>query len=234
MKRSYIPFLMILSILISSCSNEDNITDNQQQGLLKSYKVSRDADGRYTIDYDLVEGAYTETVKDAATQSNNIYAFEGNRSAKNTNLKQLELEDNKLKIGVFENSVQKNSITVEDENIVLGKGEINPNFLQTYSVEFFGEGKYVLDFIVKEGVSPSFVYNDELNIYEVHLKEGTNTGSTSFTKVYTKSPNLPLKIDFVNYIKTNNRSRSDNISSSALAYETSRRPRIKNGGSDFY
>ncbi|CAL2076911.1 conserved exported hypothetical protein [Tenacibaculum sp. 190524A05c] len=202
MKRSYIPFLMILSILVSACSTEENMPENNDQSLLKSYKLSRDANGRYAIDVDLVEGAYTETYKDEATQTNNIYAYQGDannaqRNASKNNL--LTLEDNKIKVGVFENNVQKNSIWVEDENIVLGRGQISPDFLESYSIEHMGGDEYVLDFNVRNNVSVSFEYNADENIYEVHLMEGNSNG-VQFSKIYNKSPNLPLRIDFVNYI----------------------------------
>lgn len=232
MKKSYLPFLVALCALISSCSNDDNVPVNQEQTLLKSYKVSRDANGKYSIDYELVEGAYMELEKDAATNTNKMQAFEGYSGLRNKQ-EPLELVDNQLKIGVFENDVQKNSITVEDENIVLAKGQINPNYLQSYSVEYFYGADYMLNFQVKEGVGVSFEYNTDENIYEVHLKEDANASATAFTKVYTKSPSLPLKIDFVNYIKVNNRSRG-NSNKAYVSYETSKVPRVIHGQSGIY
>ncbi|CAM1343953.1 hypothetical protein [Tenacibaculum amylolyticum] len=230
MKKSYLPFLVALCALISSCSNDDNVPVNQEQTLLKSYKVSRDTNGRYSIDYELVEGAHVEMEKDAATNTNKIQAFDGYSGLDNKK-QSLELENDKIKIGVFENSIQKNSITVEDENIVMGKGLINPNFLQSYSVEYFQGANYVLDFTVKEGISVNFEYNANENIYEVHLKEDETASSTTFTKIYTKSPSLPLKIDFVNYIKVNNEGAKSSDLSRSIAYQTKRMPRYGDGGS---
>ncbi|CAL2057333.1 hypothetical protein [Tenacibaculum sp. 190524A05c] len=229
MKRSYIPFLMILSILVSACSTEENMPENNDQSLLKSYKLSKDANGRYAIDVDLVEGAYTETYKDEATKTNNIYAYQGDannaqRSASKNNL--LTLEDNKIKVGVFENNVQKNSIWVEDENIMVGRGQISPDFLESYSLEYLGGGEYVLDFNVRQNISVSFEYNADENIYEVHLKEGVSNG-TQFTKLYNKSPNLPLRIDFVNYILINSQERN---ARSTEEYAMTRIPRVGTHG----
>ncbi len=223
MKKSYLPFLMILSILISACSTEDNMPENNDQSLLKSYKLSKDANGRYSIDVDLVEGAYSETYKDETTNTNNIYAYQGddNNNSKSVSTKELALDNNRIEIDVFENDIQKNSIWVEDENIKMGKGQISPNFLQSYSLEYLGEGKYVLDFEVRDGISVLFEYNVEENIYEVHLKEGVSNGK-QFTKLYSKSPNLPLRIDFVNYILINSQARS----SKALEYAMTKIPRL--------
>ncbi len=227
MKKSYLPFLMILSILISACSTEDNMPENNDQSLLKSYKLSKDANGRYSIDVNLVEGAYSETYKDQKTNTNNIYAYQGddNNSRKSVNSKELTLDNNRIEVDVFENDIQKNSIWVEDENIKMGKGQISPNFLQSYSLEYLGEGEYVLDFEVRDGISVAFEYNVEENIYEVHLKEGSSNGK-QFTKLYSKSPSLPLRIDFVNYILINNQNRNI-IEKTALSYVKTKMPRIE-------
>ena len=227
MRRSYLPFLMILSILISACSTEENMPENNDQPLLKSYKLSKDANGRYAIDVDLVEGAYTETYKDETTNTNNIYAYQGeagNRSKSSSNT--LTLDNNKISVDVYENNVQKNTIWVEDENITLAKGQISPDFLEEYSLEYLGGGEYVLDFKVRSGVMVNFEYNADENIYEVHLKEGASNG-LKFTKLYNKSPNLPLRIDFVNYIKLDVEMRTTD---EAVAYETTRVPRYGTGG----
>ncbi|TCP28454.1 hypothetical protein EV195_101632 [Tenacibaculum skagerrakense] len=226
MRRSYLPFLMILSILISACSTEENMPENNDQPLLKSYKLSKDANGRYAIDVDLVEGAYTETYKDETTNTNTIYAYQGeagNRSKSSSNT--LTLDNNKISVDVYENNVQKNTIWVEDENITLAKGQISPDFLEEYSLEYLGGGEYVLDFKVRSGVMVNFEYNADENIYEVHLKEGTSNG-LKFTKLYNKSPNLPLRIDFVNYILINSQARS----TETLEYAMTRVPRTGSDG----
>ncbi|AUC16134.1 hypothetical protein BTO06_13630 [Tenacibaculum sp. SZ-18] len=228
MKKSYLPFLMILSILISACSTEDNMPENNDQSLLKSYKLSKDANGRYSIDVDLVEGAYSETYKDETTNTNNIYAYQGhdNNNRKSVSTKELALDNNRIEVDVFENDIQKNSIWVEDENIKMGKGQISPNFLQSYSLEYLGEGEYVLDFEVRDGISVAFEYNVEENIYEVHLKEGSSNGK-QFTKLYSKSPSLPLRIDFVNYILINSEARSAKV---VEQYLLTKNPRVGQEG----
>lgn len=228
MRRSYLPFLMILSILISACSTEENMPENNDQPLLKSYKLSKDANGRYAIDVDLVEGAYTETYKDETSNTNNIYAYQGeagNRSKSSSNT--LTLDNNKISVDVYENNVQKNTIWVEDKNIVMSKGQISPNFLENYSFEYLGGDEYVLDFNVREGVSVTFEYNSEENIYEVHLKEGASN-SIKFTKLYNKSPNLPLRIDFVNYVLIRNDAKS--AAKSLEEYAMTKQPRVGTDG----
>ncbi len=223
MSKRYIPFVMMFALILSSCSSEESTITNEEAPLLKTYKISKDAEGRYSINYELNDGAYSEMSKDIAAKSNNINVFEG---AKRTNKKEsnnVALEEGKIKIGVFENNQQRKSITVQDENAVFAKGVDNPDFLESYSIEFLGGNQYVLDFNVKQGICVSFEYNDENNIYEVHLKEGQSHG-TSFTKLYTKSENLPLNIDFVNYIEVGTQTKGLNTNSS-IAYQTRTNPR---------
>ncbi|WP_442265326.1 hypothetical protein ACSIGC_13450 [Tenacibaculum sp. ZS6-P6] len=234
MIKRYLPFLMIVATLISSCSTEENDIVNAEvegvnESLLQSHKISRDASGKYTIDYTLAKNAQANLVKDDATQTTNLHAFESKNalSYKTTsNISDIELQNNKIKLGVFENGEERNSITVEDENIILAKGEVNINFLQTYSVESFGDDQFVLDFTVREGIQVDFKYNSDENIYEVHLKEGPSNG-TAFTKLYKKAEHLPLKIDFVNYIKVV--SDNDNLKGKSIAYVERKIPRYGQG-----
>ncbi len=229
MIKRYLPFLMTFCIVLSSCSNEENVIEDENQALFKSYKVSRDAQGKYSIVYDLVEGTDSEIAKDISTNSNNVYAYEANVPVQKEKTKllnqNLKLDNNKINIALFENNEQRKSITIEDENSIKAKGGENSSFLQEYSVEHLGTDEYVLDFKVKEGVNVSFEYNDEKNIYEVHLKEG-NSNDTSFTKLYSKPSNLPLRIDFVNYNKYQPRNSAESESSLSLYSKDRPRPRV--------
>ncbi len=229
MIKKYFPFLIICSIVLSSCTSEDNVIENENKALIKSYKISRDAQGRYSIDYDLVDGISSEIAKDVTTNSNNIYTYETERSYQEKKTKflneNLKLDNNEIKIGLFENNEKRRSITIEDENIVMAKGKNNPDFLQEYSVEHLGTDEYVLDFKVRKGVNVGFEYNDEDNIYEVHLKEGVSNGTT-FTKLYKKSSSLPLKIDFVNYVRYHAYSKNENSSLVLYSVKKNRVPRV--------
>ena len=223
---------MIVATLISSCSTEENDMINADvegvnESLLQSHKISRDASGKYTIDYTLAKNAQANLVKDDATQTTNLHAFESENALSYktaSNISDIELQNNKIDLGEYENGEHRNSITVEDENIILAKGEINANFLQTYSVEYLGEGEFVLDFTVRQGVTVDFKYNPDENIYEVHLKEGVSNG-TSFTKLYKKAEHLPLKIDFVNYLINESSSLAMSKSLVSQSAQTKRVPR---------
>ncbi len=238
MTKRYIPFLMIVATLISSCSTEDNDVLNTElegvnKSLIQSQKISRDANGKYTVDYTLAKNAQANLDKDSNTDVTTLNVFETKNDVVNRNANnsaELDVKNNKLELQVVENGEERNTITVEDENVILAKGEISTNFLQTYSVEGFGDGQYVLDFTVREGIQVEFKYNADENIYEVHLKEGKSS-ETNFTKLYNKSEYLPLQIDFVNYLPVSNEEISSRTTSEqeiyTVAYTSQRgKPRV--------
>ncbi|WP_299834571.1 hypothetical protein [uncultured Tenacibaculum sp.] len=233
MTKRYIPFLMIVATLISSCSTEDNDVLNTEvegvnKSLIQSQKISRDANGKYTVDYTLAKNAQANLDKDSNIDVTTLNVFETKNDVVNRNTNnsaELDLKNDKLELQVVENGEERRSITVEDENVILAKGEVSTEFLQSYSVESFGDGQFVLDFTVRDGVQVDFSYDENTNIYEVHLKEGKANGN-KFTKLYKKSETLPLKIDFVNYIKIETiQSRSLEVSTISYARSTTK-PRI--------
>ena len=66
--------LASLTLVFSSCStNETLLPEEQSIDLLKTYTVKRDANGAYSLDYDLNGNAKTETIVDESTSTNNIY-----------------------------------------------------------------------------------------------------------------------------------------------------------------
>ena len=73
--------------------------------------------------------------------------------------------------------------------------------LKEYSVSSNDDGTFDLDFKVNSQVHVDFVYNEENNIYEVHLEEGKSSG-VNFTRNLEKVDGQTLKIDFVNHLST--------------------------------
>ncbi|MEN8776392.1 MAG: hypothetical protein ABF268_04950, partial [Polaribacter sp.] len=76
-------------------------------------------------------------------------------------------------------------------------------------------------------VHVDFVYNEENNIYEVHLEEGKSSG-VNFTRNLEKVDGQTLKIDFVNHLST-----TSSKGTYAREMETRRKPRVVvHGGQD--
>lgn len=218
--------LLALAIVLTSCSNEsDQVEVSKQESLLKSYKVSRDSNGKYTIDYKVVDNATAEVIKNQVSDFNEIYLYSDKYSSKKEHSESFSLEENQLKVGFLEKNDLRKSLIIKDKNILLAKGAKNNEFLRSYSIEEVDENVYELNFEVKNNVVVDFVYNEAESIYEVNLKEGTSN-ETNFSKTYVKESDM-LKIDFVNFTLNQNTS-----SKSAVAlldeegYDISKRPKV--------
>lgn len=214
-------YLFIFTLFLASCSNNEAI-NNEKQALLKSYKVVKDAQGRYSIDYNVNSNVAAEVVKNNETNSNDIYLYRTNSADKASFSEALSLQNDLLKIGFVSDSEKIKSLVIEDENIVLAKGAKSTEFLKEYSIESIGNNEYKLDFEVKEGVNVSFTYNDEEGAYEVHLKEGKQS-KAEFSKTYTKDSEI-LKIDFVNHIERTAMQKANTVEIEKI--ELPKRPRI--------
>ena len=196
--------LASLTLVFSSCStNETLLPEEQSIDLLKTYTVKRDANGAYSLDYDLNGNAKTETIVDESTNTNNIYLYSSDSEVSRRSSQELVIDGDKLTVGFVDtNSDNKQpKITITDDNIKLAKNSNDK--LSDYSISSNEDGTYTLDFTVNSKVKVDFVYNEDIETYEIHLEDG-KTGSTSFSRVLEKEDGKPLKFDFVNHIKTAN------------------------------
>jgi len=121
-----------------------------------------------------------------------------NYDAKDAYRDDVSLNDNQLKIGFFDIVTGGSAkIQVEDDNITFAKGQ-NTKFLKEYGIATNEDGTLQLDFEVNHNVKTEFVFNDNTDVYEVHLSSGTASES-SFSKTIEVSDTGVLKIDFVNH-----------------------------------
>lgn len=224
MKRLALYFLAT-SLLFVSCSTEQ--TDNKPKQLLKSYQISKNAQGKYSIDYSVNENVSAEFVKNIKTKMNEIHLFSDTNTSKADFNNSLSVERNQLKIGFSENSAKRNSIVIEDTDIVLARGEESNEYLKKYDVTSNDNKNYRFNFTVKEGIVVEFTYNEEENINEIHLKQG-KSGELTFSKTYAKNSDV-LKVDFVNHYHATGARTEDMAYSSDT--RVSKRPRwIIEGG----
>ena len=195
--KKRIPLILILILTLASCTSEEASQDSNET-LLKSYTLTRDSQGKYSIDYELKENTSVDLVKNIETNTNEVHLFSGGVAVSNKKSQTLSLEDDQLNISVFESGQKSKYMYIEDAEILFAKGADSNEFLQSYSITDLGNDNYQLDFKIKEGISVWFEYNEEEEAYEVHLQEGTSK-AIEFSKTYVKTLDV-LKIDFVNYI----------------------------------
>jgi len=193
------PYFLALSLsfLFASCSsNETEVVEGTPENLLQSYTLKRDATGAYSIDFNTTNNTDVTTITNVDNSKEIILAETKQKTAtKHSN--NFSIENDHLKIGFLEasNGKQKN-IYIEDENITFAKGVTE--FLNSYSITANGDGTYKLDFTVNDNVSTHFKYNEDLEVYEIHLSEGT-PDIKQFSRELKIDSNELLKINFINY-----------------------------------
>lgn len=228
MKKAILYFFMA-SLVLTSCSTEQQEeTKATETKLLKSYKIVKDAQGRYSIGYSTNNNATAELIKNLKTNTNEIHLLSEGNAKGNIFKEDLAIERNQLKIGFIENNTQRRSVTIEDKNIVLARGEESTEYLKEYSVEELEDNQYEVEFEVGEGVRVEYVYNEEIDTYEIHLKAGESS-TNEHSKVYTRTSET-LKVDFVNHITTT----AGRGKAYASRTSVNRRPRWVIHGGDLY
>ena len=96
------------------------------------------------------------------------------------------------------NTDKKPQITIIDDKIMLERGASDDLMLGDYSITGNEDGMYDLAFNVKENVTVDFVYNEDENVYEIHLEKGRSS-IANFDRTFIKQVGSDLKIVFVNH-----------------------------------
>ncbi len=192
------PYFLVFSIIFTSCSsNENEVLENTQEKLLQSYTLKRDASGAYSIDFNTTNNTDVTALKNT-DNSNEIILSEINTKTKKNYSNKYAIENDQLKIGFIENnSGKKTKISVKDDDITLAKGTVT-EFLNSYSVSSNEDGTYKLDFKVNDNVQTEFIYNEDKDVYEIHLSQG-DTKQKDFSKHFEMSDTSVLKINFINH-----------------------------------
>lgn len=202
MKKILLIAVASMTFVFSSCSSEETaILETENPQLLKSFKVKKDALGKYYVDYDLANDARIDKVYDPSTGSNQIFLYSTNQVTEKRLSEEFSLNNSLLKIDFVDTNMDNSpSITITDDNIAFSKGKSNA--LDSYDISGNLDGTYKLDFSVANNVVVDFVYNEDINTYEIHLENG-KTDQTQFNMNFNKDEGEPLRIDFVNHFGNN-------------------------------
>ena len=225
-KIKFLTLVTVIALVFTSCSNEDSLpSETQNTNLSKTYKVKRDATGAYSVQS--TDNTQIDRVLTEVDNTKLFYLSSGNSQTNKNNSQELLIDNNKLKVGIIDaNTNAKQFVTIEDDNITLQSKSNENKMLADYSIQGNQDGTYDLAFNVNRNVDVSFVYNEEISTYEIHLEKGKG-GVENFSRTLESEDSGVLRVDFVNHINN----------SSAKSYEETsiRKPRIivDNGGDDF-
>tara|TARA_R110002126_G_scaffold291063_2_gene450214 strand:+ start:19030 stop:19701 length:672 start_codon:yes stop_codon:yes gene_type:complete len=203
-KNSFLAVVAAITFVFSSCSSEEvSPLDNNQTSLLKSYKIKRDATGAYSVEFDVNENTKIDKLVDASQNKSEYLLSSSDIKTKEDFSHALLIDNDQLKVSIVDaNTNQKSSISVIDDNIQLQR-KGNSEMLAGYSVQGNEAGTFNLEFDVNDNVAVSFVYNETISTYEIHLEEGSSDNN-SFSRTLEKEAGEPLKIDFVNHVNNPN------------------------------
>lgn len=218
-KINLLALVATISLAFSSCSNDDSlITNDQNSSLLKTYKVKRDATGAYSLNVELSDNTKVDNIKDQTNNSNEYFLSSSNDQTQKNISDDLLIDNSTLKVAFVDTFTDKRHyLSITDDNITLQRKTGDTNSLKAYSIESNEDGGVNLDFNVGDNVKVSFVFNEEIKTYEIHLEEGKG-GETSFSRTLEKEDGESLKIDFVNH--------SSNTSGKGSSESLIRKPKI--------
>ena len=222
MKRiKFFAIAVIVSAVFTSCSSDDSMLPLEQKNeLLKTYKLKRDASGAYSVDLNIDSNVKVNSVKDATTNTTELYLnlTDDNFTQKSNLQSGLFFDDENFKVDfISENSNKVPSISVFDDNVTYVQ-KSDTSFLKEFSITKNENGTYELDFKVIDNVSVDFVYNENINAYEIHLEANLKSqGNLNFSRTLEKESDKLLQIHFVNHL---------NESAKGAAESTKRKPII--------
>ncbi len=201
MKKLSIGFLVIiLTFSFASCSTNESDFEIPQEPLLKQAKLKRDASGAYSVDYVVANNTTSDVHKNINSLTNEVHLSKVNHDTKDQYRNDFVLENNKLRIGFFDNLTgKKMKFSIEDENITFAKGVVT-RFLKEYDLSTNEDGTFQLNFKVNNNVKTEFMFNEDLATYEVHLSRGDSAENT-FSRTLEVPDTGILKLDFVNHNK---------------------------------
>lgn len=200
MKKLCVGFLAaVLAFSFTSCSTNETDLEIPQESLLKSYKLKKNASGLYSIDFNVADKTVSDNRIGLNSLSNEFHLSKVGYETKELYNEKLDLKNDELNISFLDNETGKSvNVTVVDENITLAKGK-STRFLKTYGITKNTDNSYQIDFEVNDNVATSFVYNENLSRYEIHLKKGDLTSKT-FSRVLEMSDTGRLDVVFVNHL----------------------------------
>jgi hypothetical protein len=171
MKKLYFGIIAMLSLTFVACESNETPMD-LETAKLESYSFERDMNGNAVLEHVTTDGYSTELNSDL-NEGIDKYIFNESPVLSTTYKNAVNFDNGQVKIGFYGVEGNRNEmISVEDDELdrILAKGSSNP-LLKSYRVVRWFNGKVYVFFQVKDGVSVSYGYNEELGENEIQLKE---------------------------------------------------------------
>jgi hypothetical protein len=200
MKNSFFTLVVVVAFMFTSCSNEDSgLAGDQNLKLLKTFQVNKDATGAYSVDFKVSDNTQVDKVFNEQENTRQYFLYPTNKTTENNISQNFALNNDQIKIGFVDTKTDNfPSITIIDD-IKFANKSSDLVKLESYSFVSNEDGTFSLDFEVKNNIDVSYVYNEEISTYEIHLEDGKG-GETNFSRNLVKEEGKLLKIDFVTHL----------------------------------
>lgn len=198
-KVKFAIFALVASIGLSSCSSDEMLMpEEQSKDLFNTYQLKRDANGAYSFDVNVKNDVTIGKVKNASTNTNELYLSNDNSVQKSNYGSDLWFNGENFKIELIsDNSSKVPSISITDNN-TKNLQKTDSELLKEYSVSLNDDGSYDLDFQVSNQTSVDFVYDSASNVYEVYLEESSQTQEINdYSRTFEKEEGDSLQIHFI-------------------------------------
>ena len=235
MKKICFSLLAIVLVLnIVSCSNDQSGVEISDESFLKEVKLTRNSTGNYVLEYELTDNSNSDRV-DVTPELSEIHLSKGNHKGNTTYKENWLLEQDNLEIAFIENNHDDVKLKISDDQYLKAKGgEFQPNqYLTKFSItKTINEDVVNIDFQVEANVYVAYDYNEEEEIYEIHLYKSENAIHKTDHQLQISLEDYGFRLDFCNHYGTENAqskslfgSKSSSLSSSQFA-EMKRKPRV--------
>tara|TARA_B100000809_G_scaffold266925_1_gene333078 strand:+ start:2270 stop:2944 length:675 start_codon:yes stop_codon:yes gene_type:complete len=192
--------IVALAIGFTSCSEDTTIEEFTKEAQLKTYSLSRDIDGSYTLEHTLSDGTSSSIISD--TNGSEIILSEGT-AQKTSKSNVLPLLNGDVKIDFIGNSeIKIPGLSIFDSKTSTTASSKTIDYVQAYKISMLEDGSFKLDFKLAKNYTPVYEYNDELGRNEIHLEKGITSGKNRYTKNYLKFEGQKLNIVFVRTVIT--------------------------------
>lgn len=192
--------IVALAIGFTSCSEDVLVEEFTQETPLKSYSLSRDIDGSYTLEHTLSDGMSSSITN--STDGSQIILNEGTSSTIEKS-DVLPLTNGNIKIDFLtENEVKIPGISILDSKISSTTSSKEIDYVKSYKISMLEDGTYQLDYTLANNYVPSYDYDEELGKHQIILTKDFSNESNSYSKNYLKFEGQKLNIVFLRLVTT--------------------------------
>lgn len=226
---SLIIFVLITSLIFSSCSQEDSIfLEEPSSELFGKVMLSRNESGAYTMNLETSNNVSSSITSDDKANSLDIDFYSETGALKEKISEPMSTGSDDHFLVNFKNTITNRTfkLSVHDKDIQFSRTELNEqdDHLSSYSIVDNGDNTFDLNFTVDTLIDVDFTQDEDTGEYLIHLEPGEGS-QTDYSMTFERQEGQTTDIAFLNYYS----SESGRVTTST---NRRRRPEVSVGESD--